>query len=73
MNRGDVAYECGEVLADAGVGVAEPDVVAEVVHVQHQAPHAVLRTHKGKEKSNLMYDEIQMRSTCSEHQTYEMN
>nr|ACL53867.1 unknown [Zea mays] len=32
----------GEVLADAAVGVAEPDVVAEVVHVQHQTPHAVL-------------------------------
>jgi hypothetical protein len=37
------AYEGGEVLAGAAVGVAEPYVVAEVVHVQHQPPHAVLR------------------------------
>jgi hypothetical protein len=44
------AYECGEVLADAAVGVAEPDVVAEVVHVQHQAPHAVLHD---TEKKNV--------------------
>jgi hypothetical protein len=39
---GGRAYKGGEVLADAAVGVAEPDVVAEVVHVQHQPPHAVL-------------------------------
>ena len=57
LGGGGRAYKGGEVLADAAVGVAEPDVVAEVVHVQHQPPHAVLHHRQRiKVRPNLCAD-----------------
>jgi hypothetical protein len=41
MNR---TYKSSEVVALALQGVAEPDIIIEVIHIQHQSPHSILQT-----------------------------
>jgi hypothetical protein len=38
MNR---TYKSSEVVALALQGVAEPDIIIEVIHIQHQSPHSI--------------------------------
>lgn len=38
-----VTYKCGEVETFSIERMAEPDVVTEIVHVEHQPPHSILQ------------------------------
>lgn len=42
MGKGLEYYKCSEVVALATKRMTEPDIILEIIHIQHQSPHSIL-------------------------------